>query len=58
MSRGILPKEQQGFEVGLQLQPGRAEWILKGNYLTRLNGSFMKTFLILNASTVPDTRRC
>ena len=58
MSHGILPKERQGFEVGLQLQPGRAEWILKRNCLRRLNGSSMKTFPSLSASAVRDMRPC
>lgn len=44
--------------IGLQLQSGCTEWILKRKYLTRLNGSSMETFPILSASTVPDMRRC
>jgi hypothetical protein len=50
------PKEQQ--MLVLQFLPGRAEWILKRNCLTRLKRSSTKTSPIRSASTVPGGMSC
>ena len=56
-SRGIL-QGATGIWAWLLVLPGRAEWILKRNCLTRLKGSSTKTFPIRSASTAQGGMSC